>query len=893
MNFKDIEEHVRQKWDKEHIFEGIPDDREKFFITPAFPYPNSPQHIGHARTYTITDIYARFKRMEGLNVLYPMAFHVTGTPILAMAERIKEGDEELLNIFENIYGIPREKAKTLTKPEELVMYFSKEIEEGMKKIGFAIDWTRKFYTFDAHFNKFIEWQFKKLKEKGLLVKGEHPVPWSLKLNSAVGAHDTKGDVDPELEEITAIKFAYEDGYVLTATYRPETIFGVTNIWVNPNSKIAKVKHNNEIYYITEEAFNALKHQIELELLDVFDAKKMLNKNVKNLMTGEEVPVYPAEFVKADEGTGIVMSVPAHAPFDYVALRDLGINRVIKIIEVPGMDIPAKDIVERMGIKNQFDKRLEEATKEVYKREFREGKLIVYKPMPVSKAKEVVREDMINEGKAISIWIIANSPVYTRAGDKVIVKKVKNQWFIDYGNKEWKEKTREWINKMRIIPDEARSQLLSTLDWLDKKACTRARGLGTKFPFDKSQVIESLSDSTIYMAFYTIAHKVKEFPPEQLTEEFFDYIFLGKGKPVNEKHKSLREEFLYWYPLDSRHSGADLLRNHLVFFVMNHIAIFPPELWPKQIVVNGFVLMDGKKMSKSLGNILPLKKAIEEYGADVIRFSVVSGAELMQDTDFNKSVATGIASRLEFFYNEVMNAKGGSEKIDRWLESKFNSKLKLLRQWFENFELRKIALEFFYEFYNELQWYKERGGKGNKEVMEKWLLVMAPFMPFITEYLWEKLGHNESIALNRLPDAGDVDEELLKAEDAVMQIVADAERIKELMKRKGKEGKRLIVFIPENWKFELFDELSEMKEHGEIMKHVKEKYKDKLGEVMQILKKLGNKIYSIEKPVKRDYLINYIREAIPFLEEKLGLKVEISDETKAKLSLPSKIAVMID
>jgi len=175
-----------------HYTAKVDPSREKFYLTAAFPYPNSPQHIGHARTYTITDVYARFKRHQGKNVLFPMGFHVTGTPILAMAERIREGDENLLNIFEEIYGIPRDVALSLTDPRELVLFFSREIEEGMKELGLSIDWSRKFYTFDPHFQRFIEWQFRKLKEKGYLKKGSHYIAWSRKLRSPWGPTTRRG-----------------------------------------------------------------------------------------------------------------------------------------------------------------------------------------------------------------------------------------------------------------------------------------------------------------------------------------------------------------------------------------------------------------------------------------------------------------------------------------------------------------------------------------------------------------------------------------------------------------------------------------------------------------------------------------------------------------------------
>ena len=162
LDFERLERKWQSIWEERRLFEADPDPgREKFYITVAYPYPNSPQHIGHGRTYTITDVYARYKRMRGYNVLFPMAFHYTGTPILAMAKRIEAGDEELIRIFTNVYGIPKEKLSDFRDPLAMARYFHEEIKDGMKRMGYSIDWRREFTTIDPQYGKLIEWQFKK------------------------------------------------------------------------------------------------------------------------------------------------------------------------------------------------------------------------------------------------------------------------------------------------------------------------------------------------------------------------------------------------------------------------------------------------------------------------------------------------------------------------------------------------------------------------------------------------------------------------------------------------------------------------------------------------------------------------------------------------------------
>ncbi|MEM7827935.1 MAG: class I tRNA ligase family protein, partial [Candidatus Aenigmatarchaeota archaeon] len=168
VNLNEIEKKWQERWEREKIFEANPDKRKKFFITAAYPYVQAPQHIGHARTYSVTDVYARFIRMQGFNVLFPMAWHITGTPILAISKRIGENDEKLIGIYRDLFKIPTDVIKTFTNPKKLINYFIEEIKEGMKSMGFSIDWRRQFTTGDACYSKFIEWQFDKLHKNGLI-----------------------------------------------------------------------------------------------------------------------------------------------------------------------------------------------------------------------------------------------------------------------------------------------------------------------------------------------------------------------------------------------------------------------------------------------------------------------------------------------------------------------------------------------------------------------------------------------------------------------------------------------------------------------------------------------------------------------------------------------------
>jgi leucyl-tRNA synthetase len=166
-----------------------------------------------------------------------------------------------------------------------------------------------------------------------------------------------------------------------------------------------------------------------------------------------------------------------------------------------------------------------------------------------------------------------------------VKILENQWFLNYSNQEWKSKAKSAIEHAAVFPDEARQWFYTTIEWLNDWPCARRSGMGTKLPWDKDWIVETLSDSTIYMAFYTISKFVnlEKIDPDSLTPEVLDFIFFGKGNPANlskavktteKRLKDIREEFSYWYPVDLRNSAKELIPNHLTFFAFHHAALFP-------------------------------------------------------------------------------------------------------------------------------------------------------------------------------------------------------------------------------------------------------------------------------------------------------------------------------
>jgi len=856
---KSIEQKWQRRWEEAKVFEANPDpSKPKCFITVAYPYPNSPQHIGHGRTYTLADVHARYMRMRGYNVLLPMAFHYTGTPVLAMSKRLAERDQDLIDDFVHVYKVPKERLSEFVEPFNMARYFHEEIKAGMKEIGYSIDWRREFTTIDPHYNRFIEWQFQKLRQKGYITRGSHPVGWCPKDGNPVGQHDTKGDVEPEIGEFTLIKFKYKNWILPAATLRPETVFGVTNMWLNPEVEYVKARVNDEQWIISKQSAEKLRYlNRKVSVLETFKGKGLIGKEVENPATKQMILILPAEFVDPKNATGVVMSVPGHAPYDYIALENLskatpqlkkyGLPKEIVIAVKPVSiisvseygEIPAGDVVKQMGIKNQLDQKLEEATKEVYRHEFHSGTMKnntgKYAGLAVAKAKERVKLDMIKEGKAETMYELLNRPVVCRCGTECIVKIFEDQWFIDYGKPEWKALAHKCLDKMEILPEELRAEFNYVIDWLHEKACARKSGMGTRLPWDPDWIIESLSDSTIYMAYYTIVKHIKEsgIKPTQLTDSAFDYIFSGIGKASEVAKETgikktvlekMRNEFKYFYPLDSRHSGRDLVPNHLTFMIFNHTAVFPKELWPRQIVTNGSVLMKGAKMSKSFGNIIPLREGLTKFGADPLRLGVLATAELLQDADFSPTVAKSMRDRLERLYRFALeNLEKSPRKVkdisltvtDKWMLSRLQEHIRTATEAMDKLTVRKAIHSALYGLDQDFQWYLHRTVDQRKvperkeainevlsDVLDAQVRMLAPVTPHICEELWEKMGGEGFVSLTSwpTPDMARVD---IRAEEGEALIMNTLEDTLNIVKATGMAPKKICYYVAAPWKWQTY------------------------------------------------------------------------------------------
>ena len=946
------EKKWQKKWADEKLFESNPNDKEKLFITVAFPYPSGAMHIGHGRTYTVPDVYARFKRMEGYNVLFPMAWHVTGAPVIGIADRIKRKDPWTLNLYENVHRVPKDELPKLEDPEYIVRYFSSEYNEVMHDMGYSIDWRREFRTIDPTYKKFIEWQITTLYEKGLVQRGEHPVKYCPNCDNPVGDHDLLEGEGVGVNELTLLKFQIDDKILVTATLRPETIVGATNIWLNPDVEYVLVKANDEKWVITKEAHYNLEQQIkDLDIISEINPNDLIGKMAINPFTGNEIPIFPASFVSASYGSGVVFSEPADAPADYIALKDLKKNEELiskynleEIIEnvvpipvctVKGYgEIPAADIIERLGITDQNDEKLHEATNELYKIQHSKGTIIDSIPgfggKKVRFAREELKEELISKNMATIMYDFAERPVVCRCGNNCVVKIMDDQWFMKYSNPEWKEKTHEVLNRETIIPPEIKNNFNYYIDWLDDWACSRKVGLGTRLPWDNKWLIEPLTDSTIYMSYYSIARFLKDMNPDDLNPAFFDKVYLNKDsddiKVAPEIVEEIQNEFNYWYPLDWRLSAKDLVGNHLSFLMFHHSAIFPEDKWPKGTVVFGMGLLEGNKMSSSKGNVILLKDAIEDYTADVVRLFLMASAEPWQDFDWREKEVLGTKRRLEWFREfagKVEEIKGSAldltniEKveltrtIDLWMLSQLNQHIKASTEALEVFQTRKALQESLFLLKKDIDHYLYRVNHllDKKDpaviyvlstVLESWIRLLAPFTPHTCEELWSNYGGKGFVSVAKWPEADEsmISSEIEKSEELVQNLIKDINQIKNMV---GEDAQKVHVYLAPDWKWDLYKIANDVgkPDIGQIMgRAIGANIYDDKKEIAAVAKKVGREMTKT-KYVGKINEAQIIDDALEYISNEVSGEVIVhtddsyDPQNKARNAMPYKPAILIE
>ncbi|KAF7810405.1 leucine--tRNA ligase, cytoplasmic [Senna tora] len=890
---REIEVKVRQWWDEKDVFKAEPCEKppepgEKFFGNFPFPYMNGYLHLGHAFSLSKLEFAAAYHRLRGANVLLPFAFHCTGMPIKASADKlareiqqfgnppvfpgeVEEQEHELPKNEDNSGGAPPDKfkgkkSKVASKstgqvfqweimrsfgisdseiskfqdPYKWLSYFPPLAVEDLKAFGLGCDWRRSFITTDMnpYFDSFVKWQMRKLKSMGKVVKDVRYTIFSPLDGQPCADHDRASGEGVQPQEYTIIKmevlqpfpakFAVLEGrkvYLAAATLRPETMYGQTNAWVLPDGMYGAFEVNEtDVFIIAHRAALNLAYQNHSRVpekptcLLELTGYDLIGLPLKSPLSFNEV-IYalPMLSILMDKGTGIVTSVPSDAPDDYMALHDLkskpafrakyGVKdewilpfEIVPIIEVPQFGNKcAETVCLQMKIKSQNEKeKLAEAKKQTYLKGFTEGTMIVgdFAGKKVQEAKPLIRTKLLETGQAI-VYSEPEKRVTSRSGDECVVA-LTDQWYITYGETEWKKLADECLSSMNLYSDETRHGFEHTLGWLNQWACSRSFGLGTHIPWDEQYLVESLSDSTLYMAYYTVAHILQKgdmygsgesaVKPGQLSDEVWDYIFCGGPYPKSTDISSsilnkMKLEFDYWYPFDLRVSGKDLIQNHLTFCIYNHTALLPKHHWPWGFRCNGHIMLNSEKMSKSTGNFRTLRQAIEEFSADATRFSLADAGDGVDDANFVFETANAAILRLTkeiAWYEDVLASESSmrtgppSTYADRVFANEINIAIKTTEQHYRNYMFREALKTGFYDLQAARDEYRFSCGVGgyNRDLVWRFMDVqtrlITPICPHYAEYVWRELLKKNGFVVNAGWPTADAPDLTLKSANKYLQ-----------------------------------------------------------------------------------------------------------------------------
>lgn len=722
-------------------------------------------------------------------------------------------------------------------------HFPPRAVEDLKSIGFHIDWRRTFITTDANpfFDSFVRWQFLHLKERNKIKYGKRYTIFSPKDKQPCMDHDRASGEGVGPQEYTLIKMkvlkpypeklqvvSNKPVYLVAATLRPETMYGQTNCWVHPEMRyIAYSLANGDVFISTERAARNMSYQEffkeegKIDILVKLVGQDIMGVSLEAPLTSNKI-IYtlPMLTIKEDKGTGIVTSVPSDSPDDYAALVDLkkkqpfrekyGIKdemvlpfEPIPIVEVPDFgNLSAVTVYNQLKIQSQNDRiKLNEAKEMVYLKGFYDGVLQVgpYKGKKVQDVKKQLQKDLVDRKDAV-IYYEPEKTIMSRSNDECVVA-LCNQWYINYGEETWKAEAKKALANLDTFHDEVRKNFLACLDWLHEHACSRTFGLGTRLPWEEEWLIESLSDSTIYMAYYTVAHLIQGnsfkadkpnalgIKAEQMTPEVWDYIFFKAAKMPKTSIKKedlelMRREFQYWYPVDVRVSGKDLVQNHLTFFLYNHTAIWPnePELWPKGIRANGHLLLNSAKMAKSDGNFLTLSDAIKKFSTDGTRLCLADSGDSVEDANFVESAADAGILRLYTFIEWVKEVMGSRKNFregpsttfhDEVFESEINLKIRETGEYYEKMLYKEGLRSGFYELQAARDKYMQLSAleKVNWDLIMKYIeiqvILLSPICPHVAEHVWTLVGKKGSILNARWPQAGEIKQVLIESSQYLM------------------------------------------------------------------------------------------------------------------------------
>jgi len=709
-------------------------DKEKFYQLVEFPYPSGPgMHIGHTRNYSMADSVVRLRRMMGQNVMFPIGWDAFGLPTENYALKVKKPPQDITR--ENIDNFRKQ----------------------LKSLGISFDWDREVNTTDPKYYKWTQWIFLKLYEKGLAYIADVPINWCPKCkvgcaNEEVinGKHERCGvpveqkklkqwmlkitkyadrliddlDTVEYLDSVKALqrnwigrKTWYDIDYriegtdetVRVSTTRPDTQFGATFIVVAPEHEILQnlmnkmpVENRKEVVKYIEEA----KGKSEIERLDETREKTgaFTGLYCMNGTTNRRMPIYVADFVLPTVGTGMVVGVPAHDTRDFEFAKEFKLP-VIRVVE-------SKD-GDRSEVKAVEDVHEDEG--KVYDSGFMSD-------LDTQQAREKFGEYIEKEGVG-----------------KVVVR---------YHLKDWVfSRQRYWgepipivhCPKCGIVPlkeedlplelpvladyqptDDGRSPLANIKEWVST-TCPKCGGPAER----ETDTMPNWAGSSWY--------------------------FLRYCDPCNDRELADKKLIDYWMPVDHYEGGSEHITLHLLYsrfwhkFLYDIGVVSDPEPY-KRRTIHGIVLgEDGRKMSKSYGNVINPDSLIEKYGADVTRAYLMFMGPYEGDVMWNTRTIQGVDRFVKKWFTFIQNAWDKSGKGSKETEISINKLIARIQNGILDWKFN-TAVAAFMEFYNN-----HNNETFSKEQIERLITISTPIMPHLAEELWHINGHSLSVAENKWPE----------------------------------------------------------------------------------------------------------------------------------------------
>ncbi|MBU0636047.1 leucine--tRNA ligase [Candidatus Micrarchaeota archaeon] len=894
MDFQQIGQKWRKEWATHKTFELKEPAKNKYYCLEMFPYPSGKLHMGHVRNYSIGDCIARFKRMNGFSVLYPMGF--------------------------DSFGLPAENAaiKEKADPREWTKQKISQMKEQQKELGFSYDWARELSTHQSEYYKWNQWIFLLFLKNGLAYKKKATVNWCSHC-STVLANEQVEDGNcwrcgnsvtlKELEQwfFKITKYAEEllvdlekledwpqkvkvmqknwigksRGITIdfpldnsakkleTFTTRPDTVYSVTFLVVAPEHPLAlELISDEKLKEKAKKFIEDVKKQSLLERTSPEGKDKrgfFTGKYAINPFSNQKVPIYLANFVVMEYGTGIVMA-DAHDQRDFEFAQKY--------------NIPLKMVISADG--NPID--LEKATSAFTS----DG--ILYDSGEFSGMSNQKALPLITD------WIAKNG-----LGKKATNFKIRD-WLVS--------RQRFWGTPIPII-------------YCDKCGVV---------PVPEKDLPVLLPEKAQFSGVGNPLESVKEFvnalcpicknPAKRETDTMDTFVdsswyFLRYCSP-NEKNKPFdKTKTNALMPVDQYIGGIEHAILHLLYARFFTKALRDLKLLNfdepfKRLLAQGMVLKGGTKMSKSAGNIVSPEEIAQKFGADTARVFILSTALPQKELEWSD---TGVEATYRFL-NKVSHlfegknfsfAKIDEKKLnssDRLVLSKTNRTIQEVTQQIECFELN-FAITKIMHLVNHLQGYENP----NKEVLGFSLktvaLVLNPFAPFLSEELWQMLGQKEFCSMQKWPvyQQKFIDPKIEQADELVQKVREDILKIRELAKIK--QPKKITILVAPQWKWDAIEQLKKKKiekpDFGIIMKALIADSKiRKFGkEIPVFAKQIVGKMMDYQKAAKLDEL-SVLKEFAPKYQKEFGASIEIKDAIteqkalqKAKSAIPLRPAILLE